>query len=154
MCSSDLRGGSVSTQVRWGDAVYSPIIGRGGADIMVSFEAMEGLRWLEFLKPGGKLVVNKQKIPSAPILMGRRDYPDDVLDVLRDKADTTVVDAVGIAEGLGNIRALNVVLFGALVEAMKLDEIEWEPVISALVKPAFRDLNLRAYRAGREARLH
>ena len=65
-----------------------------------------------------------------------------------------IIDRAGIAEGLGNIRALNVVLFGALVEAMKLDEIEWEPVISALVKPAFRDLNLRAYRAGREARLH
>lgn len=148
------RGGSVSTQVRWGDVVYSPLIGRGGADVLVSFEAMEALRWLQFLKPSGKLIVNEQKIPSTPIMLGRRDYPEDVIGTLKAKADTLSLDAAGIAEGLGNIRALNVVLFGALVEAMGLDEVEWEAVIASTVKPAFRDLNLRAYVAGRQAVLH
>jgi indolepyruvate ferredoxin oxidoreductase beta subunit len=148
------RGGSVSTQVRYGDAVYSPIIGRGSADVLVAFEAMEAMRWLEYLKPAGKLIVNDQKIPSAPILMGRRDYPDDVVDTLRAKVDTTVIDAVGVARALGNIRAFNVVLFGGLVAAIGLDDIDWESIVASTVKASFRDLNVAAYRAGRAAQLH
>ena len=145
------RGGSVTTQVRYGDTVYSPIIGRGSADVLVAFEAMEAMRWIEFLKPGGKLVVNEQKIPSAPILMGRTGYPNEVLDRLKAKVDTYPLKASEIALGLGNLKAQNVVLFGALVEALALTDIDWEDVIAHTVKPAFVDLNLAAYRAGREA---
>ena len=73
------RGGSVSTQVRFGKKVYSPIIGKGEADVLVAFEEMEALRYLENLKPDGKIVVNDYKQPSAPILMGKFDYPEGVL---------------------------------------------------------------------------
>ena len=123
------RGGSVSTQVRYGDSVSSPIIGRGEADILVSFETMEGLRWLEYLKPEGKIVVNDYEIPSAPILMGKNDYPEGVLDLIKSKADTSVIKAAEIAEDLGNLKVMNVVLFGALVKAMDLKGIDWEKEI-------------------------
>jgi len=142
------RGGSVSTQVRFGEKVYSPIIGKGQADILVSFETMEALRWLEYLKPDGKVVVNDYQIPSAPILMGKLDYPEGVLELIKAKADTTVIKAAEIAEGLGNAKAMNVVLFGALVKAMKLTYIDWEEVIKSNVKASTVNVNLLALRAG------
>ncbi len=143
------RGGSVSTQVRYGDAVHSPIIGKGGADVLVSFETMEALRWLEFVKPGGKAIVNDHQIPSAPILTGQRDYPGDVIGILKAKVDTTAIKALDIATQIGDPRVANVVLFGALVEATGLTDIDWEPVIASAVKEGYADLNLAAYRAGR-----
>jgi indolepyruvate ferredoxin oxidoreductase, beta subunit len=145
------RGGSVSTQVRYGDRVYSPIVGRGGADALVSFETMEALRWIEYLRPGGKVIVNDFRIASVPILMGLRDYPDNVLNILKACADTTVIEASDIAVKLGNPRVMNLVLFGALVESVALSGVDWEPVIRSSVKPAFIDANLAAFRAGRSA---
>ncbi len=148
------RGGSVSTQVRFGDTVYSPIIGEGSADVLVSFEAMEALRWLDFLKPNGKVIVNDLEIPSTPILMGRLDYPKGVIQTLSSKIDTTVVKALDIATELGNPRVMNLVLFGALIEAIGLTDIEWEQIIASTVKKAFVDINIAAYRAGRSVILH
>lgn len=142
------RGGSVSTQVRYGKKVYSPIIGKGQADILVSFETMEALRWLEYLAPTGKVVVNDYQIPSAPILMGKREYPAGVLELLKEKADTTVICAAQIAERLGNAKAMNVVLFGALVKAMKIDYIDWEEVIKTSVKASAVPVNLLAFQEG------
>lgn len=142
------RGGSVSNQVRFGKKVYSPIIDRGQADILVSFETMEALRWLEYLKPDGKAVVNDYKIPSAPILMGKTDYPEGVLEVIKSKVDTTVIDASKIAEELGNARTMNIVLFGALVKGMKLTEIDWETAIQNNVKANMVDINIKAFQAG------
>jgi indolepyruvate ferredoxin oxidoreductase beta subunit len=145
------RGGSVSTQVRYGERVHSPLIGRGGADVLVAFEAMEALRWLGFVRPGGKVIVNDQQIPSAPILMGHEDYPEGVIATVAAKVDTTVVGARDIAASLGNPRAMNVVLLGALVEALGLGAIAWEPIIASTVKAEFVALNLAACRAGRQA---
>lgn len=149
------RGGAVSTQVRFGDAVWSPIIGRGDADIIVSFEAMETLRWLEFLKPGGVVVANDYRIPSAPVLSGAEPYPADPVGEVAAVARTTVMDAAGIAQGLGNIRAMNVVLLGALVAALEksgaLAKIDWNGIIAACVKPAFVELNVAAFEAGAAA---
>jgi len=145
------RGGSVSTQVRYGDKVYSPIVGRGGADALVAFETMEALRWLELLKPGGKAVVNDYRIASAPILMGKREYPEGIIGILKAKVDTLAVDAASIAGGLGNPRVMNLVLFGAFVEAGGLAGIDWEAAIRASVRPAFVEVNLAAFRAGRGA---
>jgi indolepyruvate ferredoxin oxidoreductase beta subunit len=144
------RGGSVSTQVRYGDEVYSPIIRKGAADVLVSFETMEALRWLEYVKPGGKVIVNDQQIFSAPILTGQLDYPEGIVDLLKSKTDTTAVKAIDIAEKIGNSRTMNVVLFGALVEAIGLTDIDWEAVIASTVKKAFVDVNILAYRAGRK----
>ena len=142
------RGGSVSTQVRYGKKVYSPIIGKGQADILVSFETMEALRWLEYLAPTGKVVVNDYQIPSAPILMGKREYPAGVLELLKEKADTTVICAAQIAERLGNAKAMNVVLFGALVKAMNINYINWEDVIKSSVKASAVPVNLLAFQEG------
>jgi len=143
------RGGSVTTQIRFGDKVYAPTIGLGEADVLVAFELMEALRYIEYLKPDGKVIVNNLEIPSAPILAGRVDYPEGILEELQSKADTIVIDAVKIAKELGNERAMNIVLFGALSKILNLDDIDWESVISSTVKPQYVDLNIKAYRAGR-----
>jgi indolepyruvate ferredoxin oxidoreductase, beta subunit len=112
---------------------------------------MEARRWLGYLRPGGRLIVNDQRIASAPILTGRCAYPAGVVEKLKSEADTLVIAAVDIAAALGNPRVMNVVLLGALVEALGLGGIAWEAVIAATVKPAFVAFNLAACRAGREA---
>ena len=142
------RGGSVSNQVRFGAKVFSPIIGKGQADILVAFEMMEAMRWLEYLKPGGKIVVNDYRIPSGPILIGACDYPEQVIASLKAKADTTVIQASEIAKQIGNARTMNLVLFGALVKGMNLTQIDFAAEIAANVKPDTLKLNLEAFRAG------
>lgn len=145
------RGGSVTTQVRFGEKVYAPIIGKGQADILVSFEAMEAIRWLEYLNPKGKAVVNEYEIPSAPILMGNADYPEGVIEKIKEKVDTNVLDAGKIAENLGNPKTMNIVLLGALVKAMNLTDIDWEKAIRESVKEQFIDINIKAFNEGMKA---
>ena len=145
------RSGSVSTQVRFGTKVYSPIIGEGTADILVSFEEMEAARYAHFLKKDGKAVVNTYRIPSMPILTGTRDYPDDIIGMLRQRVSTMALDATGIAEKVGNPKSANVVLLGALVKAMGLTDIDWDPIIDKTVKPDFIDVNRKAFAAGMAA---
>lgn len=145
------RGGSVTTQVRYGAKVFSPIIDKGEADILVAFEKMEALRWLEYLKPAGKVIVNDFKIASAPILMGKAEYPEGVLGILQENVDTTVLNASEIAEGLGNVKTMNIVLFGAMVKAMGLTDIPWEKVIADNVKPKFVEMNVNAFNVGMTA---
>lgn len=142
------RGGSVSSQVRYGEQVFSPIIGKGQADILVSFETMEALRWLEYLKPDGKVVVNDYRIPSAPILMGKQDYPEGVLELIKSKADTTIIKAAEISGKLGDAKAMNMVLFGALVKAMDLTDIDWETEIRENVKEKTLATNIKAFGTG------
>lgn len=128
------RGGNVSTQIRYGGKVYSPIIGLGVADVIVAFEKMEALRWVEYLKKDGKIVINDFEIPSAPILMGKAAYPDAIVETLSEKADVLVFKAADIAKGLGNSRVMNIVLLGALVKAMNIQGIDWEERIRKNVK--------------------
>lgn len=145
------RGGSVTTQVRFGKKVHSPIIGKGQADILVSFEAMEAIRLLEFLNPKGVAVVNDFKIPSAPILMGNVDYPEGIIDKIKDRVDTNVLDAGKIAEEIGNPKTMNIVLLGALVKAMDITDIDWEKAIKENVKEQFIDINIKAFNEGMKA---
>jgi len=145
------RGGSVSNQVRYGQKVHSPLMGRGEADILISFETMEALRWLEYLNPKGGAVINDYQIPSAPILMGKREYPQGVLDIIKSKVKTTVIKAGEIAESLGNAKSMNIVLFGALVKGMNLTDIDWEAAIRKNVKESTADVNIKAFNAGMEA---
>ncbi len=145
------RGGSVSTQVRFGSEVFSPIIGIGEADILVSFEKMETLRWLEYLKPDGVVVINDYIIPSAPILMGKIDYPQGIIEMIEGKAKTKVVNAGEIAEKLGNTKVMNVVLLGSLIKSMNLTDIDWEAVIKSQVKEQFAELNIKAFNEGMNA---
>lgn len=142
------RGGSVTTQIRYGKKVFSPIIGKGQADIIVSFEKMEAIRWIEYLKKGGKIVVNDYEIPSAPILVGKEKYPENVIEELEKIADVSVFKAADIAKELGNIKIMNIVLLGALVKAMDLCEIDWEDAVASNVKKGFEAINIRAFQEG------
>ena len=145
------RGGSVSTQVRFGKKVYSPIIGEGSADILVSFEEMEAARYARFLKKGGKMVVNKTQIPSLPVLSGACQYPQGIIAELKKHVPVWDLDATKIATDLGNPKSANVVLLGALIEALGLHDIDWKSIIAKTVKPAFVDINLKAFDAGMAA---
>ena len=143
------RGGSVSTQVRYGDKVYSPIVGKGSADVIVAFEEMEALRWLDHLKIGGKMVINDYQIQPVPVNLGTAEYPEGIIDHLKEKVDVLSFKAADVATELGNPKAMNIVLLGALVKAMGgLDEIDWDAEIEANVKPKFVELNKKAFRAG------
>lgn len=144
------RGGSVTTQVRYGEKIYSPIIGKGEADIIVSFEKMEALRWLDYLKPDGRVVINDYEIPSAPILVGKEKYPEGIIEALKDKTNVTVFKASDIAKELGNIKAMNIVLLGSLVKAMGLENLNWEKAIKENVKEKFIDMNIEAFNKGIE----
>lgn len=145
------RGGSVSTQVRYGEKVYSPIIGIGTADILVSFEKMEALRWLEYLKPEGVVVINDYEIPSAPILSGKIDYPQGINELIASKANTRIINAPETAEKLGNDKVMNVVLLGALIKLMNLTTIDWDNIIKDTVKQKFVDINIKALHAGMDS---
>ena len=142
------RGGNVSTQIRFGEKVYSPIIGKGQADIIVAFEKMEALRWIEYLKIGGKMVVNDFEIPSVPILMGVAQYPQGILEELAGKADVSVFEAGKLAEELGNPKTMNIVLLGALVAALNISGIDWEQAIRDNVKKGFEEINIKAFELG------
>ncbi|MCH3916837.1 MAG: indolepyruvate oxidoreductase subunit beta [Spirochaetia bacterium] len=142
------RGGSVTTQVRFGKKVYSPIIGKGSADILVSFEIMEAARYLDDLKENGHVVVNNFKIDTATTASGKDVYPDDIIGKLSKVATTYVVDAGKIAGDLGNKKAMNIVLLGALVKLMQLQQLDWDAALKKCVKPKFIDLNLKAFQAG------
>ena len=145
------RGGSVTTQIRYGEKVFSPIIGRGEADVMVCFEKMEALRWIEYVKPDAKIVINDFEIPSAPILVGAAEYPQGIIEELSAKTDVSVFKAADIAKELGNPKAMNIVLLGALVKAMGIEDMDWDSIIAANVKKGFEELNIKAFRAGMNA---
>jgi len=142
------RGGSVSSQVRYGEKVYSPVIEKGSADVLVSFEKMEALRWMEYLKPGGQVIVNDYKINPMPVLMEWREYSDTILDEIKKAASTKVVQANEEAEKLGNGKIMNIILLGATVKAMGLQDIDWNRIIRENVKPSFVDMNLKAFEVG------
>jgi indolepyruvate ferredoxin oxidoreductase beta subunit len=145
------RGGSVTTQVRFGEVVYSPIIGKGQADVLVAFETMEAFRILDRLKPDGKVIVNDYHIPPSPVIVGEVPYPEGLIAALQKAADTSSVDAAAIAQRLGNAKVMNVVLLGALLRKLNLTEIVWEEVLKKVINPQLFDVNLQALRAGMAA---
>lgn len=143
------RGGSVSSQVRYGeDEVYSPVIEIGGADMIVSFEKMEALRYLKYLKSEGRIVVNNYKLESISSLVGKYEYKEDKIDAELLRLKASVIDAGEKAEELGNVKVMNVILLGALVKSMKLDYIDWEDIIRKNVKEKFVEINIVALNEG------
>ena len=145
------RGGSVSTQVHWGDKVYSPVIGPGAADIVVAFEKMEAVRYANFLKPGGVAVINDYEMPSSTVAAGLCQYPQGCLEAMEAHFKCYTLNAAQIAMDLGSAKCMNIVLFGAMTRALHMDDIDWESVIRDTVPPKFLELNLKAFRAGRDA---
>ncbi len=147
------RGGDVVSQVRYSkEKVFSPVIEKGTADIIVSFEEMEALRTLDYLKPDGAVVVNTERIPSMTVLTGVEEYANDVIEEIEKAAERVhTMDASKMAADLGNVKAANVILLGALVKLMGLDDIDWEDIIRKNVKEKFIDLNLKAFKVGADA---
>lgn len=142
------RGGSVSSQVRYGEKVYSPVIEIGGADILVSFEKMETLRWVNFLKPEGKIIYNNYRMDSMPVLTGKAQYLEDEIDEELERLNAISLDAADKASELGNAKIMNVILLGSLVRSMKLEHINWEKIIKDNVKEKFVDINIKALKEG------
>ena len=145
------RGGSVSTQVHWGKKVYSPVIGEAAADIVVSFEKMEAVRYANYLKKDGVAVINDFEMPSSTIAAGLCEYPTGCMEAMEKHFRVLKLNAGKIAEDLGNAKCMNVVLFGSMVKALGMTDIDWEAVIAETVPAKFKELNLAAYRAGYEA---
>lgn len=143
------RGGSVTTQIRFGEKVYSPCIDKGEADILVAFEKLEASRYIEQLKKGGKLIVNNEEMYPLPVLSGLAEYPEGVTQVLEDTIENiTVVEARKIAEELGEPRSQNIVMLGALVKALELENIDWIELIKANLPEKVHEVNIKAFEKG------
>ena len=145
------RGGSVSSQVRYGEKVMSPVIEKGKADIVVSFEKMEALRALDYLKEDGTLVVNNEEIPSMSVITGDEGYPEDVMEEIEKHVQAKVVNATGLARELGNEKAANIILLGTIIRSMGLEHIDWDEILKANIKPQFLELNKKALKVGMDA---
>jgi indolepyruvate ferredoxin oxidoreductase beta subunit len=148
------RGGSVISHLRWGEQVFSPIIPRGEADVLVAFEKMEAARFRDLLKPGGLALVNDYAIEPVTVNTSGIPYPEDAqLQAQLAKVTDRVywVKGIEIAEGLGNARAANVVLLGALSALLDLDEESWDEVLQIRIPPKYMELNRKAFLAGRAA---
>ena len=146
------RGGSVVTYVRFGEKVYSPVIGKGEADYIVSFELLEAARWTEYLKPGGKIVVNTQKINPMPVITGMASYPEDLVDKMQQAGiDVDAFDALKLAEEAGSAKAVNIVLMGHLSKYFEFTLEAWMEAIEQSVPAKFLELNQKAFTLGRNA---
>lgn len=142
------RGGSVVTYVRYGDKVFSPIIEKGGADIILAFEMLEAYRALPYLKKGGKIIVNTQEIDPMPVITGAMEYPKDIKKILSDNADAVFLDALSLAEEAGNFKAVNVVLIGNMAKSTDIPYEKWIETIKTTVPPKFLEVNLKAFELG------
>ena len=146
------RGGSVVTYVRFGDKVYSPIIGEGEADYIVSFEKIEAARWLSCLKTGGTIVVNTQQIDPMPVIIGAAQYPEGVLDELVEQGvKVDAMDALSLAEQAGSAKAVNIVLMGRLARHFDIPYDKWLAAIEQSVAPKFVEMNKKAFDLGYHA---
>lgn len=146
------RGGAVNTHVRFGDKVYSPIIPRGQADLLVALEQLEALRWEYYLKPGGIVVVNDFRIKPALASTGKVAYAEDAIGQLKQRAsgEVIVVDGPGLAREAGDLRTMNVVLLGVLSTRLDLPQECWQAGLSGQVKNRFLEVNSRAFDLGRK----
>ena len=145
------RGGSVVTYVRFGDKVYSPIIDKGEADFIISFEKIEAARYASYLKPNGKIIVNTQQIDPMPVITGAAEYPTDALDKLSSLGlSVDSLDALAPAIEAGSSKAVNIVLMGRLSKYMDISEEKWINAIKKSVNAKFVEMNLKAFELGRK----
>lgn len=143
------RGGSVVTYVTYGPKVYAPIIEHGEADLILAFEQLEAARYLPFLKPGGVIITNTQKIDPMPVVTGAAAYPEGLLAAMAQKQiDVVSIDALTLAEQAGAIKAVNVVLIGAMAKRMGMDKAIWLDAVSHCVPQKFLETNQKAFDFG------
>lgn len=145
------RGGSVVSQVRFGEKVYSPIIKKGDANLILAFEKLEAARWLGYLKKDGMMIINDERVDPLPVMSGDMQYPQDIAEKVGEKVpNTVVVDATTIASCCGSPRAANIVLVGILSRAMSLPAELVEEAIREMLPAIVLDMNLKAFREGLE----
>jgi indolepyruvate ferredoxin oxidoreductase beta subunit len=143
------RGGSVVTYVRYGSRVFSPVIDKGEADMIISFELLEAARWLPFLRSGGKIITNIQQIDPMPVITGAQEYPTDLVEKMKATgAKVDALDCLALAEQAGSSKAVNIVLMGRLAKYFDIPKEKWLTAIEKCVKPQFVEINKKAFDLG------
>jgi indolepyruvate ferredoxin oxidoreductase beta subunit len=148
------RGGDVTTHFRFGKKVYSPLIAYGEADYLISFELLEALRYINWVKPDGKVIINQQVVLPPAVSLGQMAYPKDIEGTFKKyfKDNVRVINGQEIARKLGNIQAANVVLIGAFSNFFpEIKEEQWTDAIKTLLPVKIHDLNIKAFHEGRKA---
>lgn len=146
------RGGSVVTYVRFGDRVYSPVIDKGEADVIISFELLEAARYISYLKKNGRIVVSEQQIDPMPVITGAARYPENLIDKMRQAgAQVDAMDAMSLALEAGSAKAVNIVLMGRVSRYFEeIPEEAWIQALEECVPPRFLDMNKKAFALGRK----
>jgi len=145
------RGGSVISHVRFGKEVFSPLISRGEADIILAFEPLEALRYLHYLRPGAIIVLNEERVLPQPVHVGDAEYPEDIVETcLQVAGEVIATNATHAAEQLGNRRVTNVLMLGMLSHYLSLPEPYWLAAIKKRVPPKSLELNQRAFLHGQD----
>ena len=145
------RGGSVITYVRFGDKVFSPVVDKGQADFIVSFEILETARWLSYLKSGGQIVTNTQQIDPMPVITGAAEYPQGLVEKIRAAGiKIDAMDCLTLARQAGSQKAVNIVLLGRLSHYFDISEASWQNALKENVPPKFLDINQRAFQLGKK----
>ena len=144
------RGGSVVTYVRFGEKVYSPVIDKGDADFIVSFEKLEAARYVQYLKKGGRIVVNTQEIDPMPVIIGAAEYPENLIEKIQAlDIQVDAMDCLSLANEAGSVKAVNIVLMGRLSKYFDIPVEKWEKAIEDCVPAKFVELNKKAFHLGR-----
>ena len=145
------RGGSVTSHLRFGDKVYSPLVAPGTVDILLAFEPLEAMRYIHWLKSGGLLVYNTVRVNPSPVAAGRAEYPADIDERISAAwPNVRAVDAATLATQAGTVKAVNVVMLGAVSQRLPFADETWEAVIRRVVPPKTVDTNLKAFALGRQ----
>ncbi|MCI8590041.1 MAG: indolepyruvate oxidoreductase subunit beta [Clostridiales bacterium] len=142
------RGGSVVTYVKFGEEVYSPVIEKGEADIILAFESLEAYRALPYLKKGGRMIANIQQMNPMPVITGAAEYPADIHAKLAKRIDLISVPAAELAKEAGSMKAVNVVLIGVMARFTDIAYDKWVETIKNTVPPKFLEINLKAFALG------
>lgn len=143
------RGGTVNCLIKFGEKVYAPVVSDHEADLLLAFEKLESVRWITKLAKGGHVVVNDFEIHPVPVKMGKEAYPDNILDSLKEKVGNVhVIEATKLAEQIGNLRVQSIIMLGAAVKILKLEDHDWKSIISRRVPQKSVELNLKAFEIG------
>ena len=142
------RGGSVVTYVKFGDKVYSPLIEKGEADLIVAFEELEALRWIDYLTKDGKMIINEQEIDPMPVIIGKAKYPENIMKTLKAGYSVYTLDALKIARQCGTIKAVNIVLLGVMARLTGIDKQIFLDAINEVVPAKVLEVNLKAFEEG------
>jgi len=143
------RGGSVVTYVKLGEKVHSPLVEKGEADIILAFEQLEALRWLEYLRDGGRMIINDQKIDPMPVITGKAKYPENIIQKIQSSYGNVLsLNALDIARQCGNIKAVNMVLIGVMARSTQIEKEVWLQSMKEVIPEKFLEVNLKAFEAG------